>query len=229
MATRLKFKLTGNYKGDIEGRAQVEWLSQQDRYQVHLDVSVGLPFAPIMSRRLSSQGRITQAGLVPERFDQQTKMAFQASQLTTLLMEPGAVVFPNGRRQRSPAGLQDSASQFVQLAWRLSTQPKLLVPGKTLEFPLALPGQIQRTIYDIGPQESLKTPFGNVTVHHLTPRKSSQANANMTVDMWIAPQYRNLPIRLLIHQDAETYIDLMISKPPEVGSTTANTPTEIAP
>jgi hypothetical protein len=35
--------------------------------------------------------------------------------------------------------------------------------------------------------------------------------------MWIAPQFRYLPIRLKIHQDAETFVDLMITKPPELG------------
>jgi hypothetical protein len=229
VATRLKFNLTGNYKGDIQGLAQVEWLRQQDRYQVHLDVAVGLPFAPLMSRRMSSQGRITRAGLVPDRFDQQTKFAFQSPQHVTLLMESDEVVFPAGQRQKRPLGLQDSASQFVQLSWRLSTRPKLLVPGKTIEVPLALPRQLDRIIYDIGPSEILETSFGKIPVHHLTPRQKAQANGNMSVEMWIAPQYRHLPIRLRIHQDADTYVDLLISRPPEVGASVETTPQEKPP
>jgi hypothetical protein len=43
----------------VHGEAQVEWLREGTRYQVHMDVSVGPSFAPLMSRRVSSEGEIT--------------------------------------------------------------------------------------------------------------------------------------------------------------------------
>jgi hypothetical protein len=33
--------------------------------------------------------------------------------------------------------------------------------------------------------------------------------------MWVAPSLQYLPVRLLIRQDAETYIDLLIERLPE--------------
>jgi len=49
-ATRVSFDLTGYFRGEVHGSAQVEWLREDDRYQVHLDVYVGLKAAPFMSR-----------------------------------------------------------------------------------------------------------------------------------------------------------------------------------
>jgi Protein of unknown function (DUF3108) len=218
-ATRLKFDLTGNYKGDIQGRAQVEWLREQDHYQVHLDVRVGLPFAPIMSRRMSSEGVITAQGLVPHRYDQETKIAFSAVQHATVQMEADSVKLANGRRvvARWP-DLQDSASQFIQLSWRLSTQPELGQVGRTIVMPLALPGRLSRSVYDITEQELLSTSFGKVPVLHLVPRPDSVAPGDLAVEMWLAPQYRYLPMKLRIRQDAQTYVDLMVSAAPQAGS-----------
>ncbi len=42
------------------------------RYQVHLDVTVGLPIAPLMTRRMSSDGELTPQGLAPRRYDEDT-------------------------------------------------------------------------------------------------------------------------------------------------------------
>jgi hypothetical protein len=45
-STRLSYTLTGHYRGPVHGQAQVEWLRDGTRYQVHMDVSVGPSFAP---------------------------------------------------------------------------------------------------------------------------------------------------------------------------------------
>jgi hypothetical protein len=62
-STRLSYRLTGNYRGPVEGRAKVEWLRSGTRYQVHMELSVGPEFSPLMSRRVSSEGEITSEGL----------------------------------------------------------------------------------------------------------------------------------------------------------------------
>ena len=36
----------------------------------------------------------------------------------------------------------------------------------------------------------------------------------MTVELWFAPSLQYLPLRIRIHQSADTWIDLMIEKPP---------------
>jgi len=217
-ATRVSFSLTGYFRGEVHGSAQVEWLREQERYQVHLDVTIGPKFAPFMSRRMSSEGVITPEGLMPRRFDQQTKIAFTAPTRATVLLEPDHVVLANGQRRERWAGVQDSASQFVQLAWQFSTSPDLLKPGATITVPLALPRAVSRMVYDVSDRELLATPFGEIPVYRLKPRLAPKPGGDLPVEMWIAPQFKYLPIRLKIHQDAETFVDLMITKLPELGA-----------
>ena len=216
-ATRVTFNLTGNFRGDVHGSAQVEWVRQDDRYQVHLDVVVGLQVAPLMTRRMSSEGRITPDGLRPDRYDQETKLAFSTPSRSTVLFGPADVLLANGQRRERWTGVQDTASQFVQLAWQFTTQPELLKPGAVIEVPLALPRAISRMRYNVSEPEVLWTDFGQIPVIRLTPQLVPKPGGDLAVEMWIAPQFRYLPIRLKIHQDAETFVDLMITKPPELG------------
>ena len=217
LATRVTYVLTGYYRGEVHGTAQVEWVREDDRYQVHLDVYVGLQVAPLMSRRMTSEGRITPEGLRPERYDQVTKMAFTAPYRSVVRLAPDHVLLANGQRRATLPGLQDTASQFIQLAWQFSTNPGSLRPGALIEVPLALPRAVSVMKYDVSEPELLWTPFGEVPVLRLKPREAPRAGGDLSVEMWIAPQYRHLPIRLRIHQDAETFVDLMITKPPELG------------
>jgi len=216
LATRITYDLTGNYRGPIHGEAQVEWVREDDVYQVHLDVSVGPSLVPFMSRRMSSMGRITPDGLRPERYDQETKLPFSAPTRAVVLLAPDHIQLANGQwRERWP-NVQDTASQFVQLAWRFTTKPELLVPGTTIVVPLAMPRSVQEMAYEVSDRESLQTPFGEVAVYRLKPKLVPRAGGDLSVEMWLAPQYRYLPLRLKIHQDAETFVDLMITKPPEL-------------
>ena len=56
-STRLSYRLTGNYRGPVEGQAQVEWLRSGTRYQVHMDLSIGPAFSPLISRRVVQRRR----------------------------------------------------------------------------------------------------------------------------------------------------------------------------
>ena len=51
-------------------------------------------------------------------------------------------------------GLQDAASQFVQLTYLFSTRPELLRVGGSVELPLALPRSVDRWIYDVVEEET---------------------------------------------------------------------------
>jgi hypothetical protein len=215
-STRVSFELTGNYRGPVSGSAQVEWVHDGGRYQVHLDVRVGLSVAPFMSRTMSSEGLITAQGLKPYRYDQLTKLPFREPSRSTLFIDADGVRLSNGTRRDALPGLQDTASQFVQLSWLLSTQAALSSPGGIIEVPLAMPRSVESFSYDVLGLEKLATPFGELEVLHVKPRREAVAGGDMTIEMWLAPQYRYLPMRVVIRQDAETFVDLMITKPPEV-------------
>jgi hypothetical protein len=218
VSTRLSYVLTGNYRGEIHGKAQVEWIRVGMRYQVHLDVTVGLPFAPLLSRRMTSEGRLAPEGLVPERYDEESKVAFRERRRATLLFEPDAIVLANGLRRERWAGVQDATSQFVQLSYLFTMQPDLLTRGRTIEMPLALPRNVDRWVYDVLDSETLYTPFGHVDAVHLKPRRASRPGGDLTAEIWFAPTLAYLPARIRIQQDADTFIDLMLARKPQLAS-----------
>ena len=217
-STRLSYGLTGNFRGEIHGNAQVEWVRVGSRYQVHLDVIVGLPIAPLIARRMSSEGDITAEGLAPQRYDEDTKMMFRDRRRLTMRFEPGAVVMANGQRQETLPGVQDTASQFVQLSYLFSVKPDLLVVGGAVEVPLALARKVDRWTYDVTAQEPLSTPFGAVDTFHLKPRRAAPTGNELTAEIWIAPSLQYLPARIRIRQDADTYIDLLIERKPQLAA-----------
>jgi hypothetical protein len=216
--TRLSYVLTGNYRGEINGKAQVEWVRTGSRYQVYLDVMVGLPVAPLITRRMSSEGNITPEGLVPERFEEDTKIMFRDRRRVGVRFEADTVVMANGERQPRPAGVQDSASQFVQLSYLFSINPALLTVGGTVKVPLALARKIDTWTYDVVAQEPLFTPFGEIDSYHLKPRRVGQTSNDLTAEIWIAPSLQYLPARIRIRQDADTFIDMLIERKPQLAA-----------
>jgi hypothetical protein len=81
-------------------------------------------------------------------------------------------------------------------------------------------------VYDVVKEELLYTPFGEVPSYHLKPRREPRAGGDLVTELWIAPQLRHLPIRFVIRQDAENFVDLMLDRRPELGAsdTPARTP-----
>nr|MBP6765602.1 hypothetical protein [Rubrivivax sp.] len=106
-STRLSYTLTGHYRGPVRGEAQVHWLRDGTRYQVHMDVSVGPSFAPLMTRRVSSEGEITPEGLRPRRYDEITRVALRSPRQVTIFMDADLVRLTNGREVPRPPLLQD--------------------------------------------------------------------------------------------------------------------------
>jgi len=214
-STRLSYTLTGDYRGPVLGQAQVEWLLSGSRYQVHLDISVGPSFAPLMSRRITSEGELTADGLQPRRYDEETKVALRDPRRLTIWLDADRVRLPAGTELPRPAAVQDSASQFVQMTWLFTTQPDRLRAGQSLSFPLALPRRVEPWIYDVKETEMLATPAGPVEAVHIKPRRDVPVAGELAAEFWVAPSLQYLPVRILIRQDAQTYVDLVIDRLPQ--------------
>lgn len=213
-STRLSYTLTGWYRGEVHGQARVEWLRDGPRYQVHLEVEIGPSFAPLMVRRMSSQGELTAEGLAPARYDEQTRIGLGEPRRLTMRFEPDAIVLANGRRHPRWLGVQDTASQFVQIIWLFTTQPQRLAKGATFELPLALPRNVDRWEFDVLEADTLRTRFAELPVVHLKPRRLTRPRGDLVVETWFAPTLQYLPARIRIHQDAETFVDLLLDRPP---------------
>ena len=214
-STRLSYTLTGNYRGPVQGQARVEWLRSGTRYQVHMDLSVGPSFAPLMARRVSSEGEITALGLQPHRYDEETRVALRPPRRLTIFLDADQVRLPAGNPLPRPAGVQDSASQFVQLTWLFTMRPELLQAGRSVELPLALPRVLETWTYEVLDTEQLQTPAGVVGAVHVKPRRPPRAGNDLVAEFWAAPSLQYLPVRILIRQDADTYVDLVIDQLPQ--------------
>jgi hypothetical protein len=225
VSTRLRYVLTGHVRGEVHGQAQVEWIRAGPRYQVHLDVQVGPSFAPLATRRMSSEGELTPEGLSPRRYEQETRLAFDGPYRSTLRFDGGRVWLSNGTPVAHPPGVQDTASQFVQLAYLFDREPHRLRVGATVDVVLAMPRNVSVWVYDVVKEELLYTPFGEVPSYHLRPRREPRAGGDLVTELWIAPQLRHLPIRFVIRQDAESHVDLMLDRRPELAATDSSTRT----
>ncbi|WP_338416002.1 DUF3108 domain-containing protein [uncultured Sphaerotilus sp.] len=227
VSTRLTYTLEGWYQGEVHGDAQVEWLRDGDRYQVHLDVSVGPRLAPLVARRMSSEGRITPDGLRPQRYEQATRQIIGRNRLAQLSFpDERSVRLQDGKLAATRADVQDTASQFIQMVFLFSTRPALREKGRRVEFDLALPHRVRRWAYEVGDTLPTMTPLGELETFHVrpvpprdsvaeTPSEVARSGGSvLSAQVWYAPTLQMLPVRIRIEQDAETWIDLRLSEPP---------------
>ncbi len=208
-STRLSYLLSGNYRGPLDGSARVDWLRSGTRYQVHLETSLG----PLLSRRVTSEGELTDRGLAPQRFDGEQKVFFRETRRWTQRFTPQRITLADGTEVDAPPGAQDEASQFVQLTWLFTTHPELLRVGNSLTVPLALNRRVDDWIYDVVGEEKLYLPFGSIDAFHVKPRREAGGGA-LTAEIWFAPTLEYLPVRILLRKDAETWVDLKLDSPP---------------
>ena len=209
----LTYVLTGNYSGPVHGQAQVEWLRKGRDYQVHLDVGIGPSFAPLITRRMSSQGQLTPDGIAPQRYDEETRFILREARLSSVFFLGGEVQYATGVREPVAGGAQDSASQFVQLTWLFLTGRETPQAGRTVQFPLVLPRRQYAWQYEVLGEEVLDTPLGPVASWHLKPTRAP-ASGDLLAEVWLAPSLQFMPVRLLIRQDAQNYVDLMLKSAP---------------
>jgi hypothetical protein len=178
----------------------------------------------LISRRVSSEGEITATGLYPLRYDEETRALMSKPRRVQVLLATDSVRLATGSELPRPAGVQDSASQFVHLTWLFSTQPDKLQPGQSIAMPLALPRRMDVWTYDVLAQETLQTPIGPVPTVHVKPRREARPGTDLVAEVWFAPSLQFLPVRILIRQDDETFVDLMIERLPQQAAPYSESP-----
>lgn len=201
LSTRLSYQLQGQFRGPLYGDAQVQWQRQGEQYQAQVRISVGL----FMNMRMTSQGRITPEQLWPLAYEEDRrgkKRGLRMGEQTVLLDNANTV-------PRSP-GLQDTASQFVQLAQDFATGRRPLAVGSVVTVPLARPGGIDVWTYDVVAEDTVSTPLGALQAFHLTPRPLTNPRGTVVAEMWFAPALRHLPVRIRLTLNTETWLDLTL-------------------
>src|SRR5690606_15840576 len=121
-ATRVRYKLEGNYRGPFYGNAYVEWVRQGTRYQVHMEASVAI----LGGIRMTSEGTITPQGLSPQRYESVNRMLLRSAKVNTLRFEDAEVVLSTGERVARAPDMQDPVSQLIHLAYQFMMRPEQL-------------------------------------------------------------------------------------------------------
>ena len=200
--TRLRYRLGGNYRGELHGNAQVLWQREGARYQAVIDMDVGF----LLSTRFTSQGEITAAGLQPQAYEEQIRQKRRGVRI-----EPESVLLEKGQRVPRPSDVQDSASQFLELGHRMATGQIKLQAGGQIDFWLARPGGVDQWTYDVIGEETVYLPrLGPVSAFHLKPRPIAKPRGNIQAEMWFAPTLQYLPVRIRITQGEDNYLDLLV-------------------
>jgi hypothetical protein len=224
LSTRISYRLEGHFRGPVQGQARVDWLREGRQYQVHLELQVGPFFAPLASRRLVSVGDITPTGLQPRLYQEETRVALREPRRMVVALEPDTVRLAGGAVLPRPAGVQDSASQFVHMTWLFATQPQRLQAGQLIELPVALPRSLEPWTYEVLGTERLATPVGELEAVHVRPRREPRPGLDLTAEFWVAPTLQYLPVRIFIRQSADTWIDLQIDRLPQQAAAPSTAP-----
>lgn len=203
--TRLNYRLGGRYRsGDLHGSARVQWQREGGHYQTRVDIVLNL----LTSLALTSQGEVTPQGLSPRVYEERRSSGVRGARLGEEVIALG-----NGRSVPRPPGVQDTASQFVELSHRFATGQDVLEVGRSVSFWMARPSGVNLWTYDIVGKEVLQTPeLGAVEAFHLKPRPIANPRGNVTAEMWFAPSLQYLPVRIRVAMGEANFVDLMVVK-----------------
>ncbi len=202
--TRLSFRVDGQYRGgELHGKASVLWQRQGSRYQNRIEIDMLLA-----GMTLTSQGEVTTGGLLPQVYEEARR-----SKPRTVRIGEREILFADGNVVRRPDGVQDTASQFVELSWRFASGREKLEVGRAISFWMARPNALDLWTYDIVGRESIQTSrLGVVEAFHLKPRPIANPRGNITAEMWFAPSLHYLPVRIRVNMGDDAHLELNVER-----------------
>ncbi|WP_374486706.1 DUF3108 domain-containing protein [Zoogloea sp.] len=188
---RVQYNVIRGERNFIIGRTTHAWTHDKDHYSMETVVEtaglIGLlrPFRMIQH----SEGRIGPSGLLPDRFT--VERDGQLKEKADFDWAAGKVVLTAGERRREfplAEGDQDVLTLMHDLALRpegFTRAELLVVTGKSA---------VRSVIQNLGLEE-LDIPAGKVSAYHLG---STGHRGELKIDIWLARDYANLPVRLKI-------------------------------
>ena len=137
-----------------------------------------------------SQGTLSEQGLRPDRFIASVKRGSRSDESIAVFDWTEHKVrlgrLPQQTTVELPAGSQDVVSFMYQLA--LSPP----APGR-IQFPFTRGTRLEMVSFDVLPPETLETPLGRLRA---IPVIQVRENNNESLAVWLATDYRNLPVRI---------------------------------
>ncbi|MDR0202199.1 MAG: DUF3108 domain-containing protein [Delftia acidovorans] len=199
---RLSFAVTGQAKRfNYSASAELVWRHANGQYQASQEVSLFL----LGSRSQTSEGRITDRGLEPSRFndkarkEQSAQLAFDQNLAHFSTGAPDAPIAP---------GAQDRLSVFLQLSALLAAAPQRYPAGTQISFITVSARRADRWTFRVGETETLDLPSGSTQALRLD--KIAAAGDDQQASLWLAPSMQYLPVRIRLAQDNGDFADLQL-------------------
>ena len=168
--------------------AELLWRNQGDGYNARLRYS-----AFGMARVQTSQGRITDAGLAPERFSDKYRSEvaahfnYEQHKVTFSANTPDAPLL---------AGAQDRLSVLLQLGGLMASEPTRYETGSTITVQTAGARSADLWLFTVVQTETLELPGG--TVQAVKLERNPREPYDQKVEVWLSPDQDYLPVRIRI-------------------------------
>ena len=186
----LVYDVQGTAKGiRYQASGELNWVVQDGRYDARMEVKMFL----LGSRVQTSTGTLGPDGLRPERFADIRR----GERAAHFERDAGRIRFSsNAPEAPLQAGAQDRLSLFLQIAGLLQATPRH--DGEVMSFQVAGTGGAETWRFEVGPEETLALPAGEVVARRVVRRP--RETHDTTVEMWFAPTLHHLPVRLRLTQ-----------------------------
>jgi hypothetical protein len=155
--------------------------------------------------RFVSSGVLTPSGLRPQHFEGKRGDADSRQVRADFDWQTGQLTIVHDGRTETfalPAATQDRISSMYQFMF-LSREGL-----QRLEFPMTNGRKLDNYVYTVQPGGDLDTRLGRMATLHLV--KQHRADENVA-EIWLAPQYRFLPVKLLIQEEDGTRYEQVIT------------------
>ena len=206
---RLSFEVTGQAKRfNYSASADLVWRHDGSHYQARQEVSLFL----LGSRSQASEGRLTDLGLEPARFDDKARklqtahLDFSAGQAHFSDGAPDAPITP---------GAQDRLSVFLQLSALLAAAPQRYPAGTQISFITVSARRADRWTFRVGATETLELPAGSMPALRLDKVRQGgggDGGDGQQASLWLAPALQYLPARIRLEQDNGDFADLQLKE-----------------
>ncbi len=177
-----------------DGVAHYTWKREAGRYETQSTLQATGFFVSMFAGVMHqvSRGAVTESGLAPEAF--QFRRGDSAPDTAEFARASGELKLARAggapRSQPLPPAIQDTQSFVFHLAYLLAQNRQR---GQAIELMVTNARKVYRYGFQVIDTGSLETPLGVVEAVHL---KSEAADPTDAYEVWLAPSYYNLPVRL---------------------------------
>ncbi len=179
-----------------------------DRYRIVSEThAIGfLAFFAPHPLRVTSSGRLTGAGLAPQHYESKRGDDDPRRILAEFDWEGAQLKVMRGGRNEIlplPPGTQDQLSIMYQFLFLAPDRPQVLELSRTTGR------RLEQHRYTVRTGVEIQTALGPMTTVHLVRQHEPEESG---VEIWLAPQHRYLPVRLLVREEDGSRFEQVITK-----------------